>query len=166
MTAHKTPSVALMGILTALLLAAQVALSFLPNVEIITLLILLYTLFFGKWVFWMIYGFVFLEGFLYGFGLWWFQYLYIWSLWALLVLLLRKNTSLFFWSILCGFYGLSFGALCTLPYLFAGGPAAAFSYWISGLGFDLIHCMGNVVLCLLLFRPLSHLMKELLRMQK
>ncbi len=166
MTAHTPPSVALMGILTALLLAAQVALSFLPNVEIITLLILLYTLFFGKRVFWMIYGFVFLEGFLYGFGLWWFQYLYIWSLWALLVLLLRKNTSLFFWSILCGFYGLSFGALCTLPYLFAGGPAAAFSYWISGLGFDLIHCMGNVVLCLLLFRPLSHLMKELLRMQK
>lgn len=166
MASHKASSIALMGILTAILLAAQVALSFLPNIEIISLLILLYTLFFGKRVFWMIYGFVFLEGFLYGFGLWWFQYLYIWSLWAFLVLLLRKNTSLFFWSILSGFYGLSFGALCTLPYLFAGGPAAAFSYWVSGLGFDLMHCVGNVVLCLLLFRPLSHLMGELLQMQK
>ncbi|MDO4531403.1 MAG: hypothetical protein Q4C06_05430, partial [Bacillota bacterium] len=53
-----------------------------------------------------------------------------------------------------------FGALCSLPYLLAGGPAAAFSYWVSGLGFDLTHCIGNVALCLVLFRPLYALLEK------
>lgn len=153
-------SLAWMGVLTALLFAGQVVMSFLPNLEIVSLLIILYTIFFGKKVFWMIYGFVFLEGFLYGFGMWWFQYLYLWSILAVVALFFRSNTSPLFWSILSGFFGLSFGALCTLPYLIAGGPAAAFSYWVSGLGFDLIHCIGNVVLCLVLFKPLYALLQK------
>ena len=78
----------------------------------------------------------------------------------MVVLLLRHNTSALFWSIISGFFGLSFGALCTLPYLFTGGPAAAFSYWVSGLGFDLTHCIGNVVLCLVLFKPLYALLQK------
>lgn len=160
MEGNKARSLAWMGVLTALLFTGQVVMSFLPNLEIVSLLIILYTIFFGKKVFWMIYGFVFLEGFLYGFGMWWFQYLYIWSILAIIVLLLRNNTSALFWSIISGFFGLSFGALCTLPYLIAGGPAAAFSYWVSGLGFDLIHCIGNVVLCLVLFKPLYALLQK------
>ncbi len=160
MEGNKARSLAWMGVLTALLFTGQVVMSFLPNLEIVSLLIILYTIFFGKKVFWMIYGFVFLEGFLYGFGMWWFQYLYIWSILAIVVLLLRNNTSSLFWSIISGFFGLSFGALCTLPYLIAGGPAAAFSYWVSGLGFDLIHCIGNVVLCLVLFKPLYALLQK------
>lgn len=153
-------SLAWMGVLTALLFAGQVVMSFLPNLEIVSLLIILYTIFFGKKVFWMIYGFVLLEGFLYGFGMWWFQYLYLWSILAVVALFFRSNTSPLFWSILSGFFGLSFGALCTLPYLIAGGPAATFSYWVSGLGFDLIHCIGNVVLCLVLFKPLYALLQK------
>lgn len=160
MEGNKARSLAWMGLLTALLFTGQVVMSFLPNLEIVSLLIILYTLFFGKKVFWMIYGFVFLEGFLYGFGMWWFQYLYIWSVLAMVVLLLRNNTSALFWSIISGFFGLSFGALCTLPYLVTGGPAAAFSYWVSGLGFDLTHCIGNVVLCLVLFKPLYALLQK------
>ena len=160
MDRNKARSLAWMGVLTALLFTGQVVMSFLPNLEIVSLLIILYTIFFGKKVFWMIYGFVFLEGFLYGFGMWWFQYLYIWSILAMVVLLLRNNTSALFWSIISGFFGLSFGALCTLPYLFTGGPAAAFSYWVSGLGFDLTHCIGNVVLCLVLFKPLYALLQK------
>ena len=160
MEGNKAHDMAWMGVLTALLFMGQVIMSFLPNLEIVSLPIILYTIFFGKKVFWMIYGFVFLEGFLYGFGMWWFQYLYIWSILAVVVLLLRNNTSALFWSIISGFFGLSFGALCTLPYLITGGPAAAFSYWVSGLGFDLTHCIGNVVLCLVLFKPLYALLQK------
>ena len=162
MERSKTYTLALMGVLTALLFTGQAVMSFLPNIEIISLLIILYTIFFGKRVFWMIYGFVFLEGFLYGFGMWWFNYLYVWALLALVCLPFRKNTSVFFWSILSGFFGLAFGTLCTLPYLITGGPAAAFSYWVSGLGFDITHCIGNVVLCLVLFKPLYALLEKAL----
>ena len=72
----------LMGILTALLFIGQVFLACLPNIEIVSFLIILYTLVFGRKVFLMIYTFILLEGILYGFGLWWFQYLYLWSILA------------------------------------------------------------------------------------
>ena len=44
----------LMGILTALLFIGQVFLAFLPNIEIVSFLIILYTLVFGRKVFLMI----------------------------------------------------------------------------------------------------------------
>ena len=160
MERHKVYELALMGVLTALLFMGQVFMSFLPNIEIVSLLIILYTVFFGKKVFLMIYCFVFLEGFLYGFGMWFFNYLYVWTILALVCLPLRKNRSAAFWSVISGFFGLFFGTLCTLPYLIIGGTAAAFSYWISGLGFDLTHCIGNVVLCLVLFKPLYSLLEK------
>lgn len=153
---------ALMGVLTALLFMGQVFMAALPNIEIVSLLIILYTVFFGKKVFRIIYCFVFLEGFLYGFGMWFFNYLYIWTVLALVCLPLRKNGSVLLWSIVSGFFGLGFGLLCTLPYLLAGGFAAAFSYWVSGLSFDITHCIGNFVLCLLLFRPLYALLERFL----
>ena len=67
----KTREIVIYGILSAVLLAAQVSLGFLPNIEIVTLLILVYTFVFRKKVFFIIYIFVFLEGLIYGFGLWW-----------------------------------------------------------------------------------------------
>ena len=110
----KTREIVIYGILSAVLLAAQVSLGFLPNIEIVTLLILVYTLVFRKKVFFIIYIFVFLEGLIYGFGLWWINYLYVWSIQALITLLFRKNDSVWFWSILSGIYGITFGALCTI----------------------------------------------------
>ena len=149
----KTQELVIMGILTAVLFMGQVLLAFLPNVEIVTLLILLYTLIFGRKVFIIFYSFVLLEGILYGFGLWWINYLYVWSILAVVVLIFRRQRSFVFWSLTAGFFGISFGALCALPYVFIGGPAAAFSYWIAGIPYDITHCIGNTVLCLLLFRP-------------
>lgn len=53
-----TKEIALMGILSALLIIGQVALGFLPNIEVVTLLVIAYTLVFGKKVFFIIYIFV------------------------------------------------------------------------------------------------------------
>ena len=145
-----TKEIALMGILSALLIIGQVALGFLPNIEVVTLLVIAYTLVFGKKVFFIIYIFVLVEGLIYGFGLWWINYLYVWSVQAAVTLFFRKQKSVLFWSILSGFFGITFGALCALPYFAIGGPQAAFAYWISGLAYDIPHCIGNVVVCLVL----------------
>lgn len=75
-----------MGILSALLIIGQVALGFLPNIEVVTLLVIAYTLVFGKKVFFIIYIFVLVEGLIYGFGLWWINYLYVWSVQAAVTL--------------------------------------------------------------------------------
>ena len=154
--------VVLCALLAAVMTALQVAMSPLPNIEPVSLLILVYTLVFGRQVFYIIYTFVFLEGLLYGFHLWWATYLYIWPLWALAVLLIGRSRELppLVWAVASGAFGLSFGALCALPYL-AGGPWAALSYWIAGIPFDLLHCAGNFFLALTLERPLCQLLKRL-----
>lgn len=138
MKTQKTRELVIMGVLTGVVFLGQVFMGFLPNVEIVTLLFMLYTLVFGKKVFLMIYVFVFLEGIFYGFGLWWLNYLYVWSVQAVITWLCRKQKSVVFWSILSGFYGISFGALCTIP-----------------------HCIGNVALCLALFKPLRSLLEKM-----
>lgn len=87
----KTREIVTMGILSAILLAAQVSLGFLPNIELVTLLLIVYTLVLKKKVFFVIYVFVLLEGMIYGFGLWWINYLYVWSVQAVITLLFRKK---------------------------------------------------------------------------
>lgn len=154
--------VVLCATLAALMTALQAAMAPLPNIEPVSLLVLVYALVFGRDVFYIIYTFVLLEGLLYGFHLWWVTYLYIWTLWALAVLLISRgrNRGPLLWAVASGAFGLSFGALCALPYL-AGGPWAAFAYWTSGIPFDLLHCAGNFCLTLALERPLYTLLTKL-----
>ena len=154
--------VVLCAMLAAIMTALQAAMSALPNIEPVSLLILVYTLVFGRDVFYIIYTFVLLEGLLYGFHLWWMTYLYIWTLWALAVLLIGrgKNHAPLLWAAASGAFGLSFGALDALPYL-VGGPMAAFSRWLAGIPFDLLHCGGNFVLALTLKEPLYRLLVRL-----
>ncbi len=153
-----------MGFLSAILLIGQVGMSYLPNIEIVSLLIYIYTQVYRKKVFFIIYVFVFLEGCIYGFGLWWFGYLYIWSVLALIVLWNgRQPTSVIMTAVILGAYGLSFGMLYALPYFIAGGWAAGFSYWVSGIPFDLLHCAGNVAVSLICYRPLRTLLGKLKR---
>ncbi len=151
-----------MALLGAILLIGQVGMSYLPNIEIVSLLIYIYTQVYRKKVFLIIYVFVILEGCIYGFGLWWFGYLYIWSILALIVLLNKKQqTSVITTSAILGAYGLSFGFLYSIPYFLAGGWAAGFSYWVSGIPFDLLHCGGNVAVSLVCYRPLCTLIGKL-----
>lgn len=152
----------LCALLAAVMAALQTAMAFLPNIEPVSLLILVYALVFGRQVFYIVYTFVLLEGLIYGFHLWWLTYLYIWALWALVVLLVGrgKDHSPLLWAAASGAFGLSFGALDAIPYL-AGGPMAALSRWMAGIPFDLLHCAGNFFLALTLERPLYQLLSRL-----
>lgn len=161
--AHKIPTrdIALIGVMIATLEAAKLAMSYLPNVELVTLLIILYTLVFGRRILYVIPAFVLIEGCLYGFGIWWVMYLYVWPLLAGLTWLLRKNESVWFWSVFSGAFGLLFGAFCAIPYFFVGGAKAAFTWWVAGIPYDLIHCAANATLCVVLFTPLRRVLRQL-----
>lgn len=154
------------ALLGAILLVVQVALAPLPNIELVSILVLVYSLTFGVKALSAIYVFVIIEGLIYGFGIWWIHYLYIWTiLWAA-VMLFKPFGSWLFWTLLLGIYGFSFGALCAISYLFMGGPGAALSYWISGIPYDILHCLGNVVSGLVLYKPLMFCMGKLTQIQR
>ena len=142
---------ALMG---ALLVVGKQAMSGLPNIEPVSLLILLFTLELPRQTPGAITVYLLAQGLLYGFGLWWVMYLYVWYLLALVVFLLRRFDHPLFWACVSGVCGLCFGGLCAAVYLFARTPAFALSWWLSGLSFDALHGAGNFVMTLLLYRPL------------
>ena len=153
--------VALMGVMLATILAVKQALAFITNVELVTLFIILYTLFFGWRIFYVVAGFVLIQGFMYGFGAWWFAYVYIWPLLASLTYVFRKKESVWFWSIFSGLFGLVFGGLCTIPYFFIEGIHMVITWWIAGIPYDILHCVSNFILCLILFIPLKRALMKL-----
>lgn len=149
-----------LGLLSAILLIGQLGMAFLPNIEPVTVLLIVYTLVYRKKVFPVIYAFVLMEGLIFGFGIWWISYLYIWSILALIVLFFQKNNSVIIWAVIAGAFGLLFGVLCAIPYLISGGLGAALAYWAAGIPYDILHCAGNFVLTLVLFRPILYIMNK------
>lgn len=143
------------ALLGTVLFVVQVALAALPNIELVSLLLLLYGKCFPTRVsLGAVYLFALLEGLIYGFGIWWLMYLYVWPGFVLLCRLLRRQDSVAFWMLVSGAFGLGFGALCAIPYALGGGLAYGVSWWISGIPYDIAHGLGNVIAVLVLYRPL------------
>ena len=152
---------AVVALCAALLIAQQVALAALPNIELVSLLVMLFTLRFRAKALYIIYVFVLAEGLIYGFGDWWFMYLYVWTVLAGLTWIFRGLRSPWLFAALSGAFGLLFGTLCSFVYLAYYGPAAMIAKWISGLPFDLIHGAANFAVCLALWKPLYALLGRL-----
>ena len=151
------------GLMGALLVVSKQAMSGLPNIEPVTLLVILFALELPRETVGAITVFILLQGVLYGFGIWWVMYLYIWYLLALLAWLARRMDNALFWAIFSGLYGLCFGGLCAAVYLFAKTPAFALSWCLSGLSYDAMHGVGNFVLMLLLYHPLRRALRTVKR---
>ncbi len=147
--------------LGSLTFAAKVAMAGLPNIEPVSLFVMLYAVVFGRKCIYPIYTYVVMEFLFYGVHLWSINYLYIWIILAAGAWLLRDVKNPFVWALLSGGFGLLFGLLCAPVYLFTGGLGYAVSWWIAGAPFDLSHAAGNFVIALVLFVPLRKLLAKL-----
>ncbi len=147
----------------AILIVAQLALAFLPNIELVSLLIIAYTRVVGVKAVFPIAVFILVEGVIFGFGLWWINYLYVWFILMGIVMLFRKMQNNLLWAFISAIFGLLFGALCSFPYFFMGGPSAALAYFISGIPFDITHSAGNFLASLLLLGPVYKILSRLMR---
>lgn len=157
--------------LGALMYLSKLLLSFLPNIHMVGMLIMVYTLVYRTKALIPIYVYVLLTGLFDGFGLWWIPYLYIWTvLWAVTMLLPKKMprwAQMTVYPAVCALHGLAFGTL------YAPVQALMFGYsfkttlaWIaSGFVFDLLHAAGNFAFGLLIV-PAVSLLKYLERQKK
>ena len=151
----------LFGVLGALTFALQVVMGPLPNIEPVSLLIMLFAATFGWKGLYPVYIFVVMEILFYGFSVWNVYYLYVWAILAVAAILMRKQQSPLVWALLSGVFGLVFGALCGIVDIFIGGFGYAAAKWVSGIPFDLLHCGGNFVIALVMFDPLRKLLDNL-----
>ena len=157
---------ALFGVLGALTFALQVAMAPLPNIEPVSLLVMIFAAVFGWKCLYPVYIFVVMEILFYGISTWNVYYLYVWTVLAFAAILMRKNQQPLAWALLGGVFGLLFGALCGIVDIFIGGFAYAGAKWVSGIPFDLMHCGGNFGIALIMFRPLRNAMEKLYAQMK
>lgn len=160
--------IALIGMMVAVIEVSKAALSHLPNIELTTFWIIMFSLYLGRRIYYAIPVFILIEGAIYGFGLWWIMYLYMWPSLAILTRLFRKSESVITFSMFSGIYGLLFGFFCAIPYIFIGsmeggfmnGLKVAFAWWVSGIPWDLVHGIANFIIMLVLYHPITIVMKQ------
>ncbi len=154
------------AMLGTLMFCSKIIMEALPNIHLLGMLTMVYTLVFRVKALLPIYVFVILTGLYAGFAVWWVPYIYVWTvLWAITMLLpknMPKWAVVVVYPIVCGLHGLAFGTLYA--------PAQALFYkfsfeqtltWIAmGFWFDVTHCIGNMVAGLLIV-PFSELLKKL-----
>ena len=151
----------LFGMLGALTFALQVVMAPLPNIEPVSLMVMLFAVTFGWKSLYSIYTFVVMEILFHGIGLWNINYLYIWTVLAVAAIFLRKMELALGWALVSAVFGLAFGALCGIVDVFIGGFGYAAAKWVSGIPFDLLHCGGNFAMALILWKPLRALLDKL-----
>ncbi len=153
--------ITLYGMLAALTFGAKWVMAWLPNIEPVSLMVMVFGAVFGWKALFPVGVYVGAEILFYGLGTWNFNYLYIWGILAAVSVCLRRMESPLGWAILSGGFGLLFGAMCTPVDIFIGGWGYAVAKWVSGIPFDLMHCAGNFFIALLLFRPIRNLTAKL-----
>lgn len=155
--------IALFGVLGALCFGAKVAMSGLPNIEPVSLMVMLFAVVFGWKGLYPVYLYVLMEIMLYGISFWNINYLYIWTILFVSALALQRLKNPLWWALLSGVFGMAFGFLCSPVYMVIGGFDYGIRWWLSGLAFDVPHAIGNFVIALVLFVPLRRLLTRLYR---
>jgi len=153
--------VALFGMLGALTFGAKVAMAGLPNIEPVSLMVMLFAVAFGLKGLYPVYLYVLMEILLYGVNLWNLNYLYIWAVLFFGAYAMRKLKSSLWFALLSGLFGLAFGLLCSPVYMVIGGFSYGIRWWLAGFAFDIPHAIGNLVIAALLFAPLRKLLTKL-----
>lgn len=159
---------ALFAIFGTLMFATKIVMAALPNIHLIGMFVMVFTIVFRFKALIPLYIYVVLEGLFFGFTMWWIPYLYIWTvLWGVTMLLPRKmpkKVGVLVYPIICALHGLAFGILfAPCQALFFGLDFSATIAWIvAGLPFDITHGIGNFAAGFLIL-PLSTLLLKVVK---
>ena len=148
--------------MTAVMEAAKWALNAFANVELISLLTIIYTVWFGwRTALTAVLLFAGIECLWWGISVWTITYFYVWPLLVLLSAALAKGMDKWKAAVLSCLFGYAFGALCALVTLVLHGPAAAIAWWAAGIPYDLIHGTANLIIAFVLYDPLMNALRHI-----
>lgn len=133
----------------ALMFCSKLLMEWAPNIHLIGVFTVVFTVVYRMKALIPIYIFVFLCGIYGGFSTWWIPYLYIWLvLWGATMLLpvdMNGRTAVWVYMLVCGLHGLFFGILYA-PFqavVYSMSFKAVTSWVIAGIPFDCMHALGN-----------------------
>ena len=154
------------AMLGSILFISKLLMEWAPNIHLVGMLIMVYTLVYRKKALIPLYLYVFLMGLFYGFATWWIPYLYIWTvLWAVTMILpknMPKKIAIPVYMAVCGLHGLCYGILyAPAQALLFGLNFKGMRTWIAaGFVFDALHGLGNLAAGILII-PLVSLLTKL-----
>ena len=144
-----TREITVFAMLGAVMYASKMIMEVAPNVHLLGVFTIAYTIVYRKKALYPIYVYVILNGIFSGFATWWIPYRYIWTiLWGVVMLLpqdMPRKVQPIVYMVVCAVHGFLFGTLYA--------PAQAILYglsfqgmiaWIiAGLPWDFVHGVSN-----------------------
>ncbi len=148
------------SMLSAIMLISKLLLEAIPNFHLLAVFTIAMTVVYRQKALYPIYLYVFLQGIVGGFGLWWIPHLYLWTvLWGVTMLLPRnmnKITATIIYTTVCALHGLFYGTIYapSQALLFGLDFRGMIAWIITGFPFDLIHAAHNLILGAVLIMPI------------
>ncbi|MGN0331160.1 MAG: hypothetical protein ACI4D5_07945 [Kineothrix sp.] len=155
---------AVFSMLGAVMYASKIIMELLPNVHLLGVFTIAFTVVYRKKALYPIYIYVFLNGLFSGFATWWLPYLYLWTvLWGAVMLLPRrmpKKIEPVVYMLLCSAHGFLFGVLyAPIQAIVYGLSFQGMLAWIvAGFPFDFIHGVSNFF-CGILILPIVSVLR-------
>lgn len=152
--------IVLIALFAAMLTSGKIALSFIPNIEIVTLFIVLISSVMGlKYSLPSTLIFVTVEILIYGFNYWVIAYYIYWPLLSIVIYLFKDRRPITI-AIITVFMTFIFGIITTImDTLFAGGIRIFFRLFFAlyarGSIFYVVHIVSNFIIVILLYKPLN-----------
>ncbi len=140
-----------------LMFISKKIMEFLPNFHLVGMFIVALTVVYRAKALIPIYVYIMLDGLFMGFGLWWYPYLYVWTvLWGITMLLPKRmpeRIAPMVYSLAAAFHGIIFGTLyAPFQALVYGFGFDKMLEWIMvGFSFDIIHAVGNFLVGFLIY---------------
>lgn len=144
--------------------ASKVILEFAPNIHLLGVFTIAFTIVYRKKALYPIYIYVLLNGMFSGFSAWWVPYLYLWTvLWGFVMLLPKKMPRLIqpiVYMAVCAVHGFLFGTLYApvQAVLFGLSLEGMVAWIVAGLPWDFLHGVSNFF-CGVLIMPIVSVLR-------
>ena len=162
---------AIFSMLGALMYVSKVIMEWAPNIHLLGVFTIAFTVVYRAKALYPIYIYVLLNGIFAGFATWWIPYLYIWAvLWGITMLLpkkMPKPVAVVVYSVVNALHGYGFGILYApaQALLFGLSFKGMLAWIVAGFPFDVIHGTSNLI-CGLLIVPIVLVLQQLERTTK
>lgn len=144
-----TREITVFSMLGALMYASKIIMEMIPNVHLLGVFTIAYTVVYRKKALYPIYTYVLLLGIFNGFATWWVPHLYLWTvLWAVTMLLpkkMPKKIQPLMYMVVCALHGFLYGTMyAPAQAIFYGLNLEGTIAWIvAGLPWDFTHGVSN-----------------------
>lgn len=165
-----TNNIVLMAVIAATLTVSKLALFFIPNIEVVTLLIFAYSTVFGKKTALSVLIFCTADILIYGFGIWIVLYFLYWCPLSLIASVLLKKENPIAAVLLAVISTMIFGVLDAIIYTVfsvAGGVKlnqmliVFAAYYARGIWFSATHIISNGIVAAVLYKPLVSVLNRI-----